>query len=76
MPIPEKIDRRDGYFYIRAQWELRRITWPRRCIISNKMLWPGTLAYRGRAVWTGPGSDAVETHWHDRYEHLIWQLKD
>jgi hypothetical protein len=33
------------------------------------------LAYRGRAVWTGPGDDAVETRWHDRHEHLIYTLK-
>jgi hypothetical protein len=33
------------------------------------------LAYRGRAVWSGPGDDAVETRWHDQHEHLIYALK-
>lgn len=76
MPIPEQIPRLDGAFYLRAQWKLCRVVWPKRCLISNKRLWPGTLAYRGRAVWTGPGTDTVETHWHERHEHIVWQLKE
>lgn len=75
-PIPERIDRPNGSFYIRAEWKLCRIVWPQRCLISNKKLWPGTLAYRGRAEWHGPGTPVIETHWHDRQEHLIWQLKE
>ncbi len=76
MPIPEKIDRLDGAFYMRAQWELKWVVWPQRCLISRKLLWPGTQAYRGRAVWTGPGEPVIEEHWHERHEHLIWQLKE
>jgi len=76
MPIPEKIDRLDGAFYMRAEWKLCRVSWPQRCLVSGKRLWPGTLAYRGRAVWTGPGEPAIEEHWHERHEHLIWQLKE
>ena len=75
-PMPERIDRPNGSFYIRADWKLCRVIWPQRCLISNKKLWTGTLAYRGRAVWTGPGTPVVEEHWHERHEHLIWQLKE
>jgi hypothetical protein len=75
-PMPEKIDRLDGAFYMRANWKLCRVIWPRRCYISGKRLWPGTLAYRGEAVWTGPGEPVVEHKWHECHEHLIWQLKE
>ena len=75
-PIPEKISRLDGAFYLRAEWKLCRVLWPQRCLISNRRLWPGILAYRGRATWTGPGTPVIETHWHDHQEHLIWQLKE
>ena len=76
MPIPERIDRLDGAFYMRARWKLGRVVWPHRCYISGKRLWTGTLAYRGRAVWHSPGEPTVEIHWHDKNEHLLWQLKE
>jgi len=78
-PMPEYVYKhsdREALFYIRARWELRRIIWPKRCEITGRRLWPGTLAYRGRAVYTGPGSDAVETRWHNKKEHILWQLKE
>lgn len=76
MPIPDKIDRLDGAFYLRAEWQLRRVVWPHRCAITGRRLTPGTLAYRGRAVWTGPGEPVIEYKWHERHEHLIFQLKE
>ena len=75
-PIPERIERLNGAFYLRADWKLCRVVWPKRCLVSNRRLWPGTLAYRGRAVWHGPGEPVLEEHWHDCQEHLIWQLKE
>ena len=75
-PIPEKIDRLDGAFYLRARWDLKWVLWPQRCNITGQRLWPGTLAYRGEAMWTGPGEPVIEHKWHERHEHLIWQLKE
>jgi len=78
-PIPEYIhvtSDRDALFYIRAEWQLRRVTWPQRCEISRRRLWPGTWAYRGRAMYTGPGEPVFETRWHDCAEHIVWQLKE
>lgn len=75
-PIPEKIDRLDGTFYLRAQWQLKWVIWPHRCNITGRRLLPGTLAYRGEAVWTGPGEAVIEHKWHHRLEHLVWQLKE
>jgi hypothetical protein len=76
-PIPERLGRPNGSFYINAEWTLRRIIWPQRCEITGRKLWPGTQAYRGRVVWhDGPGTPVVECKWHARQEHLMWQLKE
>jgi len=64
----------DQAFYTRAQWSLKFALVPRRCDITKKLIWL-EYAYCGRAVWTGPGDDAVETRWHSKHEHLIFQLK-
>jgi len=65
----------DDIFYRRCLGaELKFSLWPRRCSISNKLIWL-QWGYRLIAIWTGPGDDAVETRWHDKNEHLIWQLK-
>lgn len=70
-PIPGMYD---GIFYIHAEWQLCRIMWPRRCEISGRRLWPGTLVYRGSAAQYG--TSVVEYRWHDQKEHLLWQLKE
>jgi hypothetical protein len=74
--MPDKIDRLDGAFYMRAEWRLCRVVWPQRCNITGRRLLPGTLAYRGEAVWTGPGEPVTEHKWHERHEHVLWQLKE
>jgi hypothetical protein len=64
----------DQAFYNRAQWSLKFALIPHRCDITKKLIWL-EYAYCGRAIWTGPGDDAVETRWHSKHEHLIFQLK-
>jgi len=64
----------DQAFYSRAQWSMKFAILPHRCDITKKIIWL-QYAYRGVAIWTGPGDDAVETRWHDRHEHLFWTLK-
>jgi len=61
-------------FHSRAVWTLEFAWLPRWCDITQRIIWL-QLAYCGRATWTGPGDDAVETRWHDRHEHLIYTLK-
>ena len=61
-------------FHARAQWTLEFAWWPHRCDATGQIIWL-EFAYCGRAIWTGPGDDAVETRWHDRHEHLIYALK-
>ena len=64
------------YFYSRcAGWELKLALWPRRCNISGKRIWL-TCGYKGTA-WLRSGDILVdkEVKWHDKIEHIIWQLK-
>ena len=55
-------------------WQLKFCFIPRQCTISNKSLWL-TFAYRGVAMWTGPGSPAFDTRWVDKNEYLIAKIK-
>jgi hypothetical protein len=64
----------DQAFYNRSQWSMKFAVLPHRCDISKKIIWL-QYAYCGRAIWTGPGFAAIETRWHSRLEHLIFQLK-
>jgi phage-related protein len=61
-------------FHDRAQWQLKFAWLPKRCLLSNKCIWL-KFAYRGRAMYTGPGDPVFEDHWHETTEHIIWQLK-
>jgi hypothetical protein len=71
MPIPGMDN---SSFYYKAGWEYKFSLWPRRCLISNKVIWL-KYAYKGTAMWTGPGTPAYQYQWHDATEHLIWKLK-
>ena len=61
-------------FYDRAKWELKFCWLPKHCLASNKRIWL-EFAYRGRAMYTGPGDVVFEDQWHNKVEHIIWQLK-
>jgi len=86
-PMPEYIYKHsdnEALFYIHAHWELKRVCWPQRCEITGRRLWPGTLAYRGHSKyktyvqepWTREKQLVEEVRWHDRTEHIVWQLKE
>lgn len=68
------IEEMNQAFHARAQWTMEFAWLPHRCDITQRIIWL-QLAYCGRARWTGPGDDAVETRWHERHEHLIYALK-
>lgn len=76
MGYPEKNqEEADDWFYRRCLGaELKFCLWPRRCDISNRLIW-FKRGYRLIAILTGPGDDVVETRWHDKNEHILWQLK-
>jgi hypothetical protein len=73
VPIPG-MDQTYDPFYSRAFWDTKFLLWPRRCALTNRRLWL-CWAYRGTAVWTGPGEPAIEYRYHTTTEHLIWKLK-
>jgi hypothetical protein len=86
-PMPEYIYKHsntEALFYIHARWELKWVIWPQRCEITGRRLWPGTRAYQGRSTykthvndpWTREMQSVTETRWHDRTEHIMWQLKE
>lgn len=62
-------------FNSKAVWALKFIWFPKTCGITRRMLWL-EWAYEGVAVWTGPGEPVYEYRWHDKFEHLIWELKE
>ncbi len=66
----------DVLFYKKCLgWELK-FTWlPKRCDITGEKIWL-KLAYRGTAVWRAGDNIFISEHrWHDKCEHIIWQLK-
>ena len=56
-------------------WELKFAWFPEKCHITEKKIWL-KYAYRGTAMYrTGDITFAYEYRWHDKIEHIIWQLK-
>lgn len=74
--ISELDDMWDNYWSTRATWELRFCWFPKRCSISNRLLWLD-FAYRGELLVPADvsGDRISEYRWHDADEHLIWLLK-
>jgi hypothetical protein len=67
-------NRYDNIFYSKAMWYLK-FTWvPQRCQLTNKLLWL-CCAYKGTAVYTGPGSPVYEYRWIDKSQFLLARLK-
>lgn len=71
-PIPG-MDRYDQ-FHARADWDYVFVWWPKQCELTNRQIWL-QHAYRGTAVWVGPGEPVFEYRYHAPQEHLIWQLQ-
>lgn len=62
-------------YKLQMQWQLRFMWLPKRCDITDKLLW-FKYAYHGVRLITGPG-DAVELdYYHSKPEHLIWIMKN
>ena len=63
------------HFYINANWELKFAFLPKRCVLTKKLIWL-KYAYRGTAIWRSGDYDFVqEINWHDKDEHIMWELK-
>ena len=63
------------HFYKKASWELKFAFLPKRCAITNKLIWL-KYAYCGTALWRSGDYDFIrEVNWHGKDEHIIWELK-
>lgn len=75
MPSDAAVWRRiDQAFRNRATWRLTFAWWPQRCEFSGQCIW-FKLAYRGTAVYTGPGPAVYEHRWATQEQYLIARLK-
>lgn len=66
----------NALFYIRAHWELKRARWFQRCELSNQIIWPGSQAYQGTAVFLRDNDIKREIRWHKKKHHRAWLIKD
>lgn len=66
-------DMLDWIFLRKAVWKERYAILPHRCRISGKWIWL-KKGYKGTSVYKGPGTDVIETKWHDSGEHIKWLL--
>jgi hypothetical protein len=69
MPIPFESRGWVEPFFERAYWTYKFAWLPHRCYRSEQWIW-FDYAYRGTAVWYGPGEPAVETQWLTKMEFI------
>jgi hypothetical protein len=56
-------------------WELKFVFLPKTCSRTGKRIWL-EYAYRGMAIYrAGDFESITEYQWHDKFEHIIWKLK-
>lgn len=71
--VDEETQYYDG-FDDRATFEYMWCIWPRRCYLTKSWIF-ADIAVRGRAVWSGPGEDAIEDRWYLADEYVLKVLK-
>ena len=64
-------------FWNRAEWVDIINIMPKRCYISDEIIWPFKKAFRGTTTWSGPGFPAFEEHFvtEEIYTFLILKGK-
>jgi hypothetical protein len=76
MPIPGMDNKwEEESFRTQAYWRLRFLWRPRRSAITGQRLWL-CQAYEGTRMITGPGDPVFLFRYHEKLEHIIWQLKE
>jgi hypothetical protein len=64
----------DWHFYKRADWYYKFAWWPHRCNRSNKLIWL-KKAYRGVAMYTGPGDPVFEYKWITKEDFMLARIR-
>lgn len=61
--------------WTRTGWRREFILWPRRCSISNKLMWLTYAYYGWRYVLIDIGRSQLKlTTWHNEDDHLLYLL--
>jgi len=55
-------------------WKKQLSIIPRYCFYSNKLIWL-QMAYKGTAMWTGPGEPVFEHRWVNKNQYLLEKVK-
>lgn len=61
-------------FLGRALWYPKFAWIPHRSLLSNKIIWL-KKAYRGTAIWSGPGDPIIERNWISNEEYMWSRLR-
>lgn len=61
------------YFNDRAYFKYARTWLPKRCYITNKLIWGKHVM--GVRIITGPGDPVIETRWYHKDEGLLLLLR-
>jgi len=62
------------HFYKKATWYYKFAWLPHKCQLSGKRIWLKT-AYRGMAVYTGPGDPVYEYKWLTKEDFMLARLR-
>lgn len=57
-----------------SKWELKFNFLPRRCRLSNKLLWL-TYSYKGIYMLTGPGDTIFDKCYIEKSHFILWNLR-
>jgi hypothetical protein len=64
----------DWHFYKKADWYYKFAWRPHRCNISKKRIWL-KMAYRGVAMYTGPGDPIFEYKWISKEDFMLARIR-
>lgn len=75
MPLDNQMytKHQDEYFYQRAVWYTKFAWLPHRCALTNRLLW-FKIAYKGTAMYSGPGEPVFEYKWISKEDFLFARL--
>jgi len=73
MPLDNIMYQSEDFFYSRAIWYAKFAWLPKRCDLSNKIIW-FKVAYKGTAMFTGPGNPVIDTRWISKEDFLFARI--
>jgi len=72
---PKSSTEADWMFHKTATWTKDFAWLPHRCMLTKKIIWLKN-AYKGTAIYGFYDNvTTTEYGWHDKHEHIIWELQ-